>query len=125
MVKIFKLLVNELHHLKGENLVEEYETDDDGDDDDEGLLDDSGNIIGSPNRSTNVFRSSDLWYDDGEDEDNQMLQELLPDPAFANNLEENLTKFLQNFAQTDKFCEYVNQLTDSEKLVLRSIQVNV
>lgn len=113
-----------MHHLKGENLVEEYDTEDD-DDAEDGLVDDAGNAMGSPNGGAQVIRSSDLWFGDDEDEDDQMLQELLPDPTFANNLEENLTKFLQNFAQTEQFGEYVGRLTDSEKLVLRSIQVNV
>lgn len=120
LVKIFKLLLNELHHLKGEDLLDDYDTDDEEED-----FDPAGNPMGSPNGPSKFLRSSDLWFDDGEDEDNQMLQELLPDPAFANNIVDNLTKFLQNFAHTEQFAEYAQTLSESEKLILRSIQVNV
>lgn len=60
-----------------------------------------------------------------DEEDDQLLQELMQDPIFQSGMEENLTKFLQNFSQAEQFREYSTQLTDAEKSILRSIQVNV
>lgn len=49
----------------------------------------------------------------------------MQDPIFQSSMEDNLTKFLQNFSQSEHFPDYLNQLTDNEKIILRSIQVNV
>lgn len=123
-MKVFKLLINELHHMKEENSLDsEYNTDDEDEEGgEEGNIDDSGDSFGENERTLNA---SNLWFDDDEDEDNQMLQDLLPDPVFVNNLEENLTKFLQNFARAEQFVEYANHLNENEKLILRSIEIGV
>lgn len=49
----------------------------------------------------------------------------MQDPIFQSSMEENLTKFLQNFSQAELFPEYLRQLTNNEKTVLRGIQVNI
>lgn len=122
LVKIFKLLVNELNHLNESILF-----DDESDDSD----DDHLNVETDPGQSQNctsppkVFHTSDLWYEDDEDEDDQLLKELEQDPIFQTSLKDTLTKFLQNFATTEKFAEYIQHLNEHEKSVLRSIQVNV
>lgn len=122
LVKIFKLLVNELNHLNESILF-----DDESDDSD----DDHLNVETDPSQSQNctsppkVFHTSDLWYEDDEDEDDQLLKELEQDPIFQTSLKETLTKFLQNFATTEKFAEYAQHVNEHEKNVLRSIQVNV
>lgn len=124
-MKIFKLLINELHHLKESNLVNE-ESDYDSEDED-GEVDEAGNRIGengaSPGQS--ILRTSQLWFDDDEEEDDQLLQELLQDPIFQTSMDENLTKFLQNFTQAEQFAEYARHLNENEKIILRGIQVNV
>lgn len=61
---------------------------------------------------------------DDEEEDDQLLKELLQDPIFQTSMEENLTKFLQNFSQSERFAEYVSHLNENEKITLRNIQVN-
>lgn len=129
-MKIFKLLINELHHLKETNLINEesdYNTDDE-----DGDVDEAGNPIGdngaSPGQSGplhSIVRTSDLWFDDDEEDDDQLLQELLQDPIFQTSMDENLTKFLQNFTQAEQFTEYAGHLNENEKIILRSIQVNV
>lgn len=119
MVKIFKLLINELNHLNETILL-----DDESDATDDELTDETEphqNGGGSPPK---VFHTSDLWCDDEEDEDDQMLKELEQDPIFQTSLKETLTKFLQNFANSPQFAEYAQQLSVEEKNTLRRIQVN-
>lgn len=53
------------------------------------------------------------------------MQELMQDPAFDINMEENLTKFLQNFSRDDNFSEFTQHLTQLEKIILQGIQVSV
>lgn len=124
MVKIFKLLINELNHLN-ETIL--FDNESEGTDDDTDLTDETDpnnqpNGGGSPPK---VFHTSDLWDDDEEDEDDQLLKELEQDPLFQKSLKETLTNFLQNFATTDKFAEYAQHLNESEKNILRQIQVNL
>lgn len=123
LVKIFKLLINELNHLN-ESIL--FGDESDGSDDDNDLNDD--NDPNQPQNSTSPqksFHVSDLWYDDDDDEDDQLLKELEQDPIFQTSLKETLTKFLQNFTTTEKFTEYAQHLSENEKNVLRSIQVNI
>lgn len=125
-MKIFKLLINELHHLRESNLINE-ESDYDSEDED-GDVDEAGNQIGENGTSAgqhSILRTSQLWFDDDEEEDDQLLQELLQDPIFQTGMDENLTKFLQNFTQAEQFAEYARHLNESEKVILRGIQVNV
>lgn len=124
LVKIFKLLINEMNHLN-ETLLFDDETD--GSEDENELNNEASpgqlqNGGGSPQKPVHV---SDLWYDDDEDEDDQLLKELEQDPIFQTSTKETLTKFLQNFTTTDKFAEYAQHLNEDEKNVLRSIQVNI
>lgn len=120
-MKIFKLLINELNHLNESILF-----DDESDNSD----DDQLNVETDPNQPQNssppkVLRTSDLWCEDDEDEDDQLLKELEQDPIFQTSLKETLIKFLQNFATTENFAEYAQHLNESEKNILRSIQVNI
>lgn len=122
LVKIFKLLVNELNHLNESILFDEESDDSD---------DDHLNVETDPNQPSNnptspkVFHTSDLWCDDEDDEDDQLLKELEQDPIFQTSLNDTLTKFLQNFTTTEKFAEYAQHLSEHEKSVLRGIQVNI
>lgn len=112
--------------MKEANLINE-ESDFNSDDDDADV-DEAGNPIGengvSPGQHS-VLRASQLWFDDDEEEDDQLLQELLQDPIFQTGMDENLTKFLQNFTQAEQFAEYARHLNENEKIILRGIQVNV
>lgn len=155
LVKIFKLLINELSHLK-ELKATELVSDDEGltdDEDDDGAADaDDGNesdasdegVAGSNARSP--IRVSDLldgkqgFYlyvkyllnccyffteanDDGEDD--LLMKDLMQDPIFQTNMEENLTTFLQNFSRDDHFREFAGHLNETERNILHSIQVTV
>lgn len=122
MVKIFKLLINELSHLNESILLDEES---DYSDDSEKNLE-SGNETqqnGGPS-SQKVLKTSDLWLDEEEDEDDQLLKELENDPIFKKDMNENLTNFLKNFTNHEQFSEYVQYLTENEKNVLRGIQAN-
>lgn len=123
LVKIFKLLINELSHMN-ESIL--YGNESDASDDENDLDDDTNPIAqqngGAPQKS---FHTSDLWFDDDADEDDQLLKELEKDPIFQTSLNETLTKFLQNFATTEKFAEYAQHLNEYEKRILRGINVNV
>lgn len=52
------------------------------------------------------------------------MKDLMQDPIFQTNMEENLTKFLQNFSQDDHFREFVGHLSETERSILQSIQVS-
>lgn len=102
-----------------------YGNESEGSDDDNFVNDET-----NPNQQNNaspkkVFYASELWDEDEEDDDDQLLKELELDPIFQTSLKETLTKFLQNFATTEKFAEYAQHLNENEKNILRSIQVNV
>lgn len=59
------------------------------------------------------------------DDDDQLMQDLMKDPIFQADMEEMLTKFLQNFSREEHFRAFVGHLTAAEKLILNGIQVNV
>lgn len=123
MVKIFKLLINELNQLDELILFGNNSecTEDDNELTDETVPNNQQNARGSPPK----IYASDLWYDDEEDdEDDQLLKDLEQDPIFQTSLKETLKKFLQNFATTEKFAEYAQQLNEDEKNILRRIHVN-
>lgn len=52
-----------------------------------------------------------------------MLKDLLNDPVMQTDFD--LIKFMQNFSLDDTFKEFLIHLNDTEKEILRSIQVNV
>uniref|UniRef100_A0A1A9UF49 Importin N-terminal domain-containing protein n=1 Tax=Glossina austeni TaxID=7395 RepID=A0A1A9UF49_GLOAU len=125
LVKMFKLLINELSHLKEAHFVD-YETE--TDDEEESHLGESGEK--PTNNASAKFQSfiSDLYFatdDDDDNDDDQLTQELLNGPLFQTNMEDNLTKFLQNFSSSEHFPMFVSHLTEAEKGVLKSIQVEV
>ncbi|XP_031639940.1 importin-9-like [Contarinia nasturtii] len=116
-------LTFQLNHLN-ESILYDNETD--GSDDETGLTDDTPTVQQqNGNTSQKLFHVSDLWCDDDEDEDDELLKELEKDPIFQTSLNETLTKFLQNFATTERFAEYAQHLNEEEKRILRGIQVNV
>ncbi|XP_005178289.2 importin-9 [Musca domestica] len=124
LVKMYKLLINELCHLKEANL-DDYETDSEEDDDPS-----SGGPTDKPAGSSppKARFISDLYFNDDDDDntdDDQLTQELLKDPLFQTNMEDNLTKFLQNFSSSEHFPMFASHLSESEKAVLKSIQVEV
>lgn len=140
LVKIFKLLINELAFLKETNAV-----DTDSDSESESNEKDTT----SSTKSSPIKVVSDLMYNDGmytdfvkidfcpffelnfflsdngDDSNDQLMQELMSDPAFDINMEENLTKFLQNFSRDDNFIQFTQHLTQLEKIILQGIQVSV
>lgn len=120
---MFKLLINELSHLKEANLAD-YETESDEDDDPSSGAVGNKPLNSSPPKPRFV---SDLYFDDDDEnsDDDQLTQELMKDPLFQANMEDNLTKFLQNFSSNEHFGMFVSHLNDSEKNVLKSIQVEV
>lgn len=62
MVKIFKLLVNELAHLKENELLNESDYNSDDDEGDANAS--SSNLVENPPPKTSqIFRTSDLWFD--------------------------------------------------------------
>lgn len=52
-----------------------------------------------------------------------MLKDLLNDPVMQSDFD--LIKFTQNFSRDVTFRDFLVHLTDTEKEILRSIQVNV
>lgn len=76
-MKIFKLLINELHHLKETNLINEesdYNSDDEDGDEAGNPIGDNGASPGQSGPSHSILRTSELWFDDDEEDDDQLLQ---------------------------------------------------
>lgn len=120
LVKIFKLLINELANLKEtKDAINESDNGDDDEDDDEEEISENANNQGLRNLSALML------YDEDEDEgdDQQLMQELLQDPIFQGDMEQNLTKFFQNFSLDESFRAFAEQLNNTEKSLLQSIQI--
>ncbi|XP_055384402.1 importin-9 [Condylostylus longicornis] len=116
LVKVFKLLINELGILK-----EAKQSDNDSD----SWTDDEEDESGEKGHSKQRF-VSDLYFNDDDDEnadDDQLMQELIKDPLFQADMEINLTKFLQNFSNNTHFQEFCAHLNESERNILRSIDI--
>lgn len=123
LVKIFKILINELGNLNESILFDDEaelsEDDSSREDGTDGT--ENGGIGGSPKK---VLLTSDLLDgEEAEDEDDQLLRELEQDPIFKSSLNENLTKFLQNFIKAEQFGEFAMHLNDHEKNILNEIQI--
>lgn len=117
LLKIFKLLLNELSNYKEEKMIDEHEEDWSEDEEEA-----SGN---SPNKSSLNIKIGDLIYGDDE-EDDEVMNELMQDIKFAsNNMEENLINFLRTFSCDRNFSTFFEQLTNNEKELLTSIGINL
>ncbi|XP_053686343.1 importin-9-like [Sabethes cyaneus] len=113
LVKIFKLLINELSNLKE---AEEATDEDDSD----------ASSISADDFKKSYLVSQMLADDDEEDEDDQqMMQELMQNPMFQCDMREYLLKFLQSFSQDKHFLVFLEKLENSEKNVLKEFGINI
>lgn len=122
-MKIFKILINELGNLNESILFDDEEelSEDDSSTEDGTDGTENGGIGGSPKK---VLLTSDLFNaEETEEESDQLLKELEQDPIFKSSLNENLTKFLQNFIKAEQFGEFTVHLSDHEKNILSGIQM--
>lgn len=121
LVKIFKLLLNELNNIQEVRDADESEddTDSDANGTDTNDLNASGN---GKNFSAMMLYDGD---EDTDEDDEQMMAELMQDPIFQGNMEETLTKFIQNFSQKEQFTLFKPMLTESDMTILQSINVPV
>ncbi|KAG5682316.1 hypothetical protein PVAND_011675 [Polypedilum vanderplanki] len=117
MVKIFKLLINELVNLREIKSALNNTIDSEEDDDTENSLN-TGLEIGEKN-----FNAFMLYDDDETTEDDQMLQDLMQDPIFQEDTEVSLTKFLTDFSRSENYPVFVEQLTPTEKKLLQSLNI--
>ncbi|XP_059621898.1 importin-9 [Phlebotomus argentipes] len=112
LVKIFKLIIGELVYLQEYEVAGE-ESDDATDDEEE-----------DPNQSqeVQVYLSGRIFnrYEEEVEKNDPLLEELIrQEPMFQNSMEENLTKFLQNFSRDEHFREFAQHLNDDEKSTLQ------
>lgn len=121
LVKIFKLLLNELNNIQEVRDADESEddTDSDANGTDTNDLNASGN---GKNFSAMMLYDGD---EDTDEDDEQMMAELMQDPIFQGNMEETLTKFIQNFSQKEQFTLFKPMLSESDMTILQSINVPV
>lgn len=115
LLKIFKLLVNELSNLKeAKEALEQNDKDDSesGSDDEEG-------------KPINLTAAMLLDDEEDDDDDQQMMQELMQNPMFQCDMQEYLVKFVQSFSQDEHFRVFLEKLDDSEKLILTGFGINV
>ncbi|XP_055623927.1 importin-9 isoform X2 [Toxorhynchites rutilus septentrionalis] len=114
LLKIFKLLLNELSNLKEAKEALENK--------DESESTDSETEV-SPG---NVLSTMMLFDDDEEDEDDQqMMQELMQNPIFQSDMQEYLIKFVQSFSQDEHFRVFLEKLEDTEKNIMESFGIGV
>lgn len=64
-----------------------------------------------------------LLIDFADEEDDPMLKDLLNDPVMQTDFD--LIKFTQNFSRDDTFKDFLVHLNETEKEILRSIEVKV
>lgn len=118
LVKIYKLLVNELSIEIELNMArdeDEEETDEEWEDD-ELARGEQGVCI------SQLLEESDYkagTEDTGDDKDPDALQ----DPVYHINIQQYLTEFLQSFSQQPYFHAFLQHLNKQEKQVLESIGV--
>jgi len=117
LVKIFKLLINELIHSKETGLDFEPETggEEDANDDDS----DSAERI----QYLSSLRFSEEEEDIDKQEDEELIRELLQNPLCQTNMDENLTTFIQNFSANEHFNMFLPHLNKVEKNALKQINV--
>ncbi|XP_069694516.1 importin-9 [Periplaneta americana] len=118
LVKIYKLLVNELSNQMEANMArnEEEETDEDSDEDDFGREDQGVPI--SQLLGENIYKGG--MDDTGDEEEDP---DALKDPVYHLNIQQYLTEFLQSFSQQPYFHAFHEHLNKQEKQVLASIGV--
>lgn len=116
LLKIFKLLLNELSNLKeAKDALEQNDKDDS--DDTSSEADDVKGI---------KISALMLFEDDEEDEDDQqMMQELMQNPIFQCDMQEYLIKFVQSFSRDEHFRVFLEKLEDTEKLILKGFGISV
>lgn len=116
LLKIFKLLLNELASLQEAKEALNETSKEDSEDSSEETEDTKG-----ANLSALI-----LFDDDEEDEDDQqMMQELMQNPIFQCDVQEYLVKFIQSFSCDEHFRVFLEKLEDSEKLILKGFGISV
>ncbi|KAM4699585.1 importin-9 [Discoglossus pictus] len=124
LVKIYKLIINELSSVIEANATRHTEewTQGDGDDpndmweeddDDEGL---AGQLL-SDILSSNKY--DDDYYEDDEEDDPDVLK----DPLYQIDLQTYLTDFLRQFARQPCFSVFSDHLNENERRILQSIGI--
>lgn len=117
LLKIFKLLVNELSNLK-----EAKEALERNDQDDSEESDSEGGERGRIDLAAMIMGCAD---DDSDDDDQQLMNELNQNPIVPSNMQEYLVKFVHSFSQDEHFRVFLEKLDDSEKLVLTDFGISV
>ncbi|OCT91946.1 importin-9 [Xenopus laevis] len=126
LVKIYKLIINELSTVIEANATRNTEEEwiqgngddvndmwEDDDEEDEGL---AGQLL-SDILSSNKY--DDDYYEDDEEDDPDVLK----DPLYQIDLQTYLTDFLRQFAQQPCFSAFSEHLTDNERRTLQSIVI--
>ncbi|CAB1314626.1 unnamed protein product, partial [Coregonus sp. 'balchen'] len=131
LVKVFKLIVNELSSVVEANATraaaadwspdsvgmwedqEAEEEEEDDDEEDEGL---AGQLL-SDLIASNKYDED--YYEDDEEEDPDALK----DPIYQIDLQAYLTDFLTQFAQSPCYSMFSGHLNDAERRVLQSISI--
>ncbi|XP_071190970.1 importin-9-like isoform X2 [Salvelinus alpinus] len=128
LVKVFKLIVNELSSVVEANATraaaadwspdsvrmwEEEEEEDDEEEEDEGL---TGQLL-SDLIASNKYDENYYEEDDEEDPD------ALKDPIYQIDLQAYLTDFLTQFSQSPCYSMFSGHLNDAERRVLQSISI--
>ncbi|XP_015173193.1 PREDICTED: importin-9 [Polistes dominula] len=117
LIKIFKLIINELANaIEVFNATQESDESDDDDNETDG-----NDIFIDPGQENSLFHIEGEYYDNEEEEDDP---DLLQDNIYNLNMTQYLKDFLCNFSTHHCFSEYFNCLNNLERKVLKTINID-
>uniref|UniRef100_A0A182WDI9 Importin N-terminal domain-containing protein n=1 Tax=Anopheles minimus TaxID=112268 RepID=A0A182WDI9_9DIPT len=126
LVKIFKLLLNELGSLR--EAKEAHSKNQDSGDEANSSSDDetdvSGDGAGKISFLTLLTQLDEADDDEEEDEDDrQLMAELMNDPIFQCDTMEYLVKFIESFSQHENFLAFLEKIDETERKILQTINI--
>ncbi|BFZ10398.1 hypothetical protein BsWGS_13436 [Bradybaena similaris] len=129
LVKIYKLLINELSNAIEENITHADDDDEDDDEDDEeededgneNIEDDDFAVAGQPLSELLSNLNGEGFTTDSEEDDDPDAKN---DPNNQINIQSYLTEFLQSLAAQPCYSMFCQHHNDSEKQVLHTININ-
>ncbi|OCT94502.1 hypothetical protein XELAEV_18012175mg [Xenopus laevis] len=126
LVKIYKLIINELSTVMEANATRNTEEEwiqGNGDDANDMWEDEDAEDEGLAGQLLSDILSSNKYDDDYYEDDEEDDPDVLKDPLYQIDLQTYLTDFLRQFAQQPCFSAFSQHLTDNERRTLQSIAI--
>ncbi|MEE6493116.1 hypothetical protein FKM82_016744 [Ascaphus truei] len=124
LVKIYKLIINELSSVIEANATRHTEEWIQGDGDDANdMWEDEEEDEGLAGQLLSDILSSNKYDDDYYEDDEEDDPDVLKDPLYQIDLQTYLTDYLRQFAQQPCFSAFSGHLNDNERRILQSIGI--